>query len=286
MIEAELHVTGGKHLGQVIPLNRRKFLIGREQDCQLRPSSELVSRHHCVFSIDEFAVRLRDLGSTNGTSVNGERLLKDVTLAEGDHVVVGNLEFEFRVTRSSANEADGKETVVAGTETVAEFAVPDVIPNNSNHAVVPEPVRVDQHLQAPDDTTVIANNMVFPGQVPYQPMMPQPMGYPGQMYGGYPYQGQPPMPMYPPGYPQVMMPGSVPAAVPGHVLPTPPLGNQPATGAQAVVPGVTLPEPSDTGVAPAEVAQTSGKKGSGGGQTESTNAADAIIKQYTQRRPA
>ena len=52
MIEAELHVVGGKHSGQVIPLNRRKFLIGREGDCQLRPNSELVSRHHCVFGMD------------------------------------------------------------------------------------------------------------------------------------------------------------------------------------------------------------------------------------------
>ena len=62
MVAAELKVVGGKHAGQVIPLNRRKFLIGREQDCQLRPNSDMVSRHHCVFSIDDFSVRLRDLG--------------------------------------------------------------------------------------------------------------------------------------------------------------------------------------------------------------------------------
>jgi len=73
MISAELKVVGGKHAGQVIPLNRRKFLIGREQDCQLRPNSEMVSRHHCVFSLDDFSVRLREKGSTNGNLVKGER---------------------------------------------------------------------------------------------------------------------------------------------------------------------------------------------------------------------
>ena len=114
MIEAELHVIGGKHSGQVIPLNRRKFLIGRETDCQLRPNSELVSRHHCVFAIDEFSVRLRDLGSTNGTTVNGERLVKETTLSRGDRVVVGNLEFEYRVPNLSS--VAGEETVVSGTK--------------------------------------------------------------------------------------------------------------------------------------------------------------------------
>jgi len=95
MVSAELKVVGGKHVGQVIPLNRRKFLIGREQDCQLRPNSEMVSRHHCVFSIDDYSVRLRDLGSTNGTLVNGERIRRDVVLVAGDKVVIGNLEFEL-----------------------------------------------------------------------------------------------------------------------------------------------------------------------------------------------
>ena len=95
MVSAELKVVGGKHAGQVIPLNRRKFLIGREQDCQLRPNSEMVSRHHCVFSVDDYSVRLRDLGSTNGTLVNGERIRKDVVLVAGDRIVIGNLEFEL-----------------------------------------------------------------------------------------------------------------------------------------------------------------------------------------------
>ena len=67
MLQAELKILGGKHQGKAIPLSTKKFLVGREQDCQLRPNSDLVSRHHCVFSIDDYAVRLRDLGSTNGT---------------------------------------------------------------------------------------------------------------------------------------------------------------------------------------------------------------------------
>ncbi len=95
MLRAELKVVGGKQHGSLIGLETRKFLVGREQDCQMRPSSESVSRHHCVFTLDEFSVRLRDLGSTNGTFVNGQRVHGQVVLHSGDRVLIGKLEFEM-----------------------------------------------------------------------------------------------------------------------------------------------------------------------------------------------
>ena len=86
MLKAELKVTGGTHAGKLIPLAKSRFLIGRGEDCQLRPASEQISRHHCVFSTDEFTVRLRDLGSTSGTFVNGEQLHGEVVLKDGDTI--------------------------------------------------------------------------------------------------------------------------------------------------------------------------------------------------------
>lgn len=306
MIEAELHVIGGKHAGQVIPLNRKKFLIGRESDCQLRPNSELVSRHHCVFGIDEYSVRLRDLGSTNGTTVNGERIVKETTLVAGDRVVVGNLEFEFRVLNPASGTGD--ETVVSNTETVMEITSqqegqPAVAPAAPVEQTPPPPgatqqisLPVDQPQPASGDTTVIAQQPMMPGQAPYQPMMPQPMGYPGQMYGGYPYQPQPPMPMMPgqmPGYPQQqpMMPGQMPG-YPQQPTPAPvqqpPADAAPTPADQA--PEVSLPDPSETGVSeepPKKQAEQQQGSGGGGGADDgdSTTAAADIIRQYTQRRP-
>ncbi len=314
MIEAELHVIGGKHSGQVIPLNRRKFLIGRESDCQLRPNSELVSRHHCVFGIDEYSVRLRDLGSTNGTTVNGDRIVKETTLVAGDRIVVGNLEFEFRVLNPAT--AAGDETVVSNTETVMEIAAqkegeqadtaeqPETPEQPSDQ--VPSPgatqqiqLPVDQPQPVSGDTTVIAQPPMMPGQTPppYQPMMPQPMGYPGQVYGGYPYQpqAQPPMPMYPQGYPQQpMMPGQMPGYPQQQQQPAPaqPAPAQPAPSSAAPAsdsPEVSLPDPSETGVVEnPEKKKGDGEKGSTGGSDDgdSTTAAADIIRQYTQRRPS
>src|SRR6266404_5382779 len=101
MFQVELKVLEGRQQGKTIPLNVRQFLIGREQDCHLRPNSELVSRHHCVFTVDDFAVRLRDLGSTNGTYVNGERVQGQIVLKAGDRISVGKLSFEIVVKQTA-----------------------------------------------------------------------------------------------------------------------------------------------------------------------------------------
>ncbi|MER7228792.1 protein kinase domain-containing protein [Streptomyces rubradiris] len=68
---------------------------GRAEDCGLRVAADdrRVSRRHCVFDIDPPAVRVRDLGSRNGTYVNGVRLAPCASrpheLADGDEVRLG-----------------------------------------------------------------------------------------------------------------------------------------------------------------------------------------------------
>lgn len=310
MVSAELKVVGGKHAGQVIPLNRQKFLIGREQDCQLRPNSEMVSRHHCVFSVDDYSVRLRDLGSTNGTLVNGERIRKDVVLVAGDRVVIGNLEFEL-VIRAGVVAVESDSAVLS--------AIPTPTPSASHEdtqftdktvyelpAVSPSPVpvaavEVAAAVQTPaaaepvapiplapassaGDTTVMNMPQMMPGQYPYPQMMPQmmpQMAYPGGMYGGYPYQ-QPMMPGYGQGYPQMMPQMGYPMQAPQQMMPAAPAVETAAPQAAAES-NVILPNPEDTGAKENEPAK--GSTGASKGDTEKpTGAADAIIKQYMGRR--
>lgn len=310
MVSAELKVVGGKHAGQVIPLNRQKFLIGREQDCQLRPNSEMVSRHHCVFSVDDYSVRLRDLGSTNGTLVNGERIKKDVVLVAGDRVVIGNLEFELVIqagvvaveSDSAVLSAIPMPTPSASHEdtqftdkTVYELpaispaaAQAPIVPAAAAEApVVPEPVAPMPVAPAgaASDTTVMNMPQGMPGQYPYPQMMPQmmpQMGYPGGMYGGYPYQ-QPMMPGYGQGYPQMMPQMGYPMQqAPQQMMPAAPAAEADAPKA-AAEPNVILPNPEDTGAKENEPAK--GSSGASKGDTEKpTGAADAIIKQYMGRR--
>jgi predicted component of type VI protein secretion system len=87
-----LSIVSGPHAGETIEIHRGKLLVGREEDCQLRPDSEFVSRHHCVILLDEYTLRVRDLGSKNGTFVNGHRIgAGERILLHGDMVAIGEM---------------------------------------------------------------------------------------------------------------------------------------------------------------------------------------------------
>src|SRR5436189_3639266 len=101
-MEIRLLVVQGKPLGKEIPVKESRFLIGRSDECHLRPNSELVSRVHCQVSVEGDTVRLRDLGSSNGTIVNGERISDEVVLNDGDLVQVGPLGFQMILVRDGA----------------------------------------------------------------------------------------------------------------------------------------------------------------------------------------
>lgn len=126
MVTAELKVVGGKQHGSLIPLQTKKFLVGREQDCQLRPSSESVSRHHCVFTLDDFSVRLRDLGSTNGTYVNGQRIQGQAILQPGDRVLIGKLEFEVVIEGAVPAVQHARPAVPFGSSSDVGFLLSDL----------------------------------------------------------------------------------------------------------------------------------------------------------------
>ncbi|MEX0675856.1 MAG: FHA domain-containing protein [Pirellulales bacterium] len=93
----KLRVIEGKNAGQEIPIKGKKFLIGRAEDCQLRPGSELISRHHCAILIEEGYLAVRDFGSKNGTYVNDERVVGERELKAGDRLTIGHLQFEVHV---------------------------------------------------------------------------------------------------------------------------------------------------------------------------------------------
>ncbi|HLJ10077.1 MAG TPA: FHA domain-containing protein [Planctomycetaceae bacterium] len=70
-------------------------LIGRNPECNLRIASGQVSRRHCLVKVVGSGVSVRDLGSANGTRLNGETILAevDVPILPGSTLVVGPLKF-------------------------------------------------------------------------------------------------------------------------------------------------------------------------------------------------
>lgn len=97
-MELKLKILEGRHAGQEMKITKDRFLIGRSEECQLRPNSEKISRHHCVILLGEGSASIRDLGSKNGTLVNGERVVGEQELKAGDVLEVGPLKFEVRPT--------------------------------------------------------------------------------------------------------------------------------------------------------------------------------------------
>ena len=66
--------------------------LGRAQTADFVVDAALVSRVHCRFTLDESGLGVEDLGSTNGTWVNG-RKIERAPLMDGDTIKVGRVEF-------------------------------------------------------------------------------------------------------------------------------------------------------------------------------------------------
>ena len=99
---AKLIVASGKSAGRSITLKHGKILIGRAEECDIRPLGEEVSRRHCAVVEEAGAVTVEDLKSRNGTYVNGAKISAKVTVADGDIVRVGPLELKVSCAAPAA----------------------------------------------------------------------------------------------------------------------------------------------------------------------------------------
>src|SRR5213080_4079264 len=80
--------------GASIDIIKDLIVIGRKEECDLRLDHKSVSKMHCVIVKTDGLLLLRDLGSTNGTRVNGTRVRR-AALLPNDQVSIAN--FKFRV---------------------------------------------------------------------------------------------------------------------------------------------------------------------------------------------
>ena len=82
--------------GRTVELHSGETLVGREEGLPLSLAGEsTVSRRHASIQFDGGVARVKDLGSTNGTFVNGNRLQNEVVLQIGDVVQFGSVRFRY-----------------------------------------------------------------------------------------------------------------------------------------------------------------------------------------------
>jgi predicted component of type VI protein secretion system len=81
----------------VIPLEKAILLIGRQADCDVSlTTSRKISRKHCCIAIVNETVVVRDLGSTNGVSINGDKVTREGRLRMGDELSIGDVRFRLQ----------------------------------------------------------------------------------------------------------------------------------------------------------------------------------------------
>ncbi len=81
--------------GQQHQLIRGDNHLGRSVECHIVITSKRVSRDHAIISPAGRSWMLDDLGSSNGTFLNDERVLAPVVLRDGDKVTIGDVDFIF-----------------------------------------------------------------------------------------------------------------------------------------------------------------------------------------------
>src|SRR5215213_4770812 len=128
--------------GPDIPLDRTMVVVGRHPQCDARLDSLRVSRHHCCMTHDHGEVVVRDLGSTNGIRINGQRVEMG-RLRPGDELSIAHIRFRLddglghELTLADNNSSSGKESLEHPAEAFSPLVSP--LPCASPSASVESP---------------------------------------------------------------------------------------------------------------------------------------------------
>ena len=83
------------------PLSEGSNVVGRDRDCAVRIDSVTLSRRHAQIVVTNGEATVEDLGSKNGTHVNGLPVAQPVALKDGDQIEVGSVTMTYRILDGS-----------------------------------------------------------------------------------------------------------------------------------------------------------------------------------------
>lgn len=106
--------------GDPIELTRDITVVGRKDDADLRIDHKSVSKQHCVLVKTDGLLLVRDLGSTNGTRVNGQRVRR-AAITPDDVVAFAGVKYRVKLSRRPAVEAAQEATQPAPADSSADL---------------------------------------------------------------------------------------------------------------------------------------------------------------------
>ena len=135
-----LRFISGKYQGGEFPIPvDGEIVIGRSSELEMVLVEDMVSRRHAKITVAGGEIQIEDLGSTNGSFVNGERITK-AKLGEGDRVLIGTSIIKIVATDGSDSVEDAKARMQDAsvkkptshqgstmTGSIAEIPLPDLL---------------------------------------------------------------------------------------------------------------------------------------------------------------
>ncbi len=97
-----LQVLLGRERGRVYTISAGSCVAGRGRGCDLVLASEIVSREHARLEVVSTDLRVADLGSSNGTFINGARVVGEATIHPGDVLSVGDVALRLHLAPAPA----------------------------------------------------------------------------------------------------------------------------------------------------------------------------------------
>ena len=127
-------------------------LVGRSQECGLQIASASVSRKHCEIRLNGESLSVIDLGSSNGTYIDAERLTagEERPLPDGCRLNVGGIRFVVHYETAVSDESETGPATAAAATTGDEDAADEVAGDEAIGA--DEPLLIDEPLELGDDS--------------------------------------------------------------------------------------------------------------------------------------
>ncbi|HLW00225.1 MAG TPA: FHA domain-containing protein [Ktedonobacterales bacterium] len=160
-----LLLSGGAGAGQVFALSKAVLTIGRDSGCDITISDASISRQHAQIIRQEMGWYLQDLGSRNGTAINGQRLSAPQRVEDGDVLTIGNIPLRYLAERPREEAA------------VPEEPVTETLPTSSQEPAAEEITTATPTQALPPKTPTVplrGREHPRPLRLPTRPLEPSP----------------------------------------------------------------------------------------------------------------